>query len=152
MVLTRDAARRRSAVALAVAMAVLLLASSAAAQVLPPDAPPPSAERVSLRLPLAIYASSAGADLFTTHQALQRDGFYELNPVGGWLDEHPTGLVVFSAAADAAVVWSLHRWLAPRHSRLLRVGLYAASGVRFWLAARNASAVRAYDRRMAAGR
>jgi hypothetical protein len=103
---------------------------------------------VSLRLPLTVYASSAVADLYTTHAALQHDAFYERNPMGAWLDEQPTALVAFSAAADVAIVWSLHRWLAPRHSRLLRAGLYAAAGVRFWLAARNASALRAYERRL----
>jgi hypothetical protein len=107
---------------------------------------PPAEARVSLRLPLMVYAGSAAADLFTTHAALQRPGFYEKNPVGAWLDERPTTLVVVSATADAALVWGLHRWLAPRHSRLLRAGLYVASGVRFWLAARNAAAVRAHDR------
>jgi hypothetical protein len=112
------------------------------------DATRPAAadERVSLRFPLAVYASSAALDLYTTHAALQRGAFYEQNPMGAWLDERPTTLVAFSAAADTAIVWGLHRWLAPKRSRLLRAGLYAAAGVRFWLAARNAAAVRAYDR------
>lgn len=105
-------------------------------------------ERVSLRLPLTVYTSSAAADLYTTHAALRRGAFYERNPMGAWIDHRPTALVAFSASADAAIVWGLHRWLAPKHSRVLRVGLYAAAGVRFWLAARNAAATRAYDRQM----
>lgn len=130
-------------------VAAMSLASSSAAQDI--TRPAPLEERVSLRLPLAIYAGSAAADLYTTHRALQRDGFYERNPMGAWLDERPTTLVVFSAAADAAIVWGLHRSLARRHSRLVRAGLYAAAGVRLYFSARNASATRAYDRR-AAGR
>jgi hypothetical protein len=118
------------------------LAAQEATQQLPPQ------ERVSLRIPLAVYASSAALDLYTTHDALQREGFYERNPMGAWLDDRPTTLVVASAAADTAIVWSLHRWLAPRHPRLLRAGLYGAAAVRFLLAARNARAVRAHDWRV----
>jgi hypothetical protein len=128
-------------------MAASLTAPNATAQ--DTAEPPAEQERVSFRLPIAVYASSAAADLYTTHVALERGVFYERNPMGAWLDDRPTALVAFSATADAAVVWSLHRWLAPRHPRLLRAGLYAAAGVRFWLAARNAAAVRAYDRQTA---
>jgi hypothetical protein len=128
-------------------VAALATASPLAAQEATPQ--PPPQERVSLRLPLAVYASSAALDLYTTHEALQRDGFYERNPMGAWLDEHPTTLVAFSVAADTAIVWSLHRWLAPRHPRLLRAGLYGAAALRFWFAARNAEAVRAHDRQVA---
>jgi hypothetical protein len=128
--------------------AILSTASPAAAQE-ESTAAAAAEERVSLRLPLAVYASGAAADLYSTHAALQRDVFYERNPMGAWLDERPTALVAFSATADAAIVWGLHRWLAPKHSRLLRVGLYGASAVRFWLAARNMAAIRAYDRQVA---
>jgi hypothetical protein len=142
--------RRQSARRAATAswlLAALLFATHTAAAQEPADGTTPD-DPVSLRLPLTVYASSAVADLYTTHAALQHDAFYERNPMGAWLDEQPTALVAFSAAADVAIVWSLHRWLAPRHSRLLRAGLYAAAGVRFWLAARNASALRAYERRL----
>ncbi|MGE3843177.1 MAG: hypothetical protein AB7I50_16515 [Vicinamibacterales bacterium] len=129
-------------------LVVTTLAMSAVASA--QDSSPASIEgRVSLRLPLAVYSSSAVADLYTTHAALRRGVFYEKNPMGAWLDHRPTALVAFSATADAAIVWGLHRWLAPRHSRVLRVGLYAAAGARFWFAARNASATRAYDRQVA---
>lgn len=140
----RGPAAPRLAAASLVLAAMLFAACPAAAQDASDektsDAP------VSLRLSLTVYASSAAADLYTTHAALQHDVFYERNPMGAWLDERPSALVAFSAAADATIVWSLHRWLAPRHSRLLRAGLYAAAGVRFWLAARNAAALRAYER------
>ncbi len=141
---------RRSLSGALLVIAALATASPVAAQ----EASPAAAvdERVSLRLPLALYSSSAAADLYTTHAALQRGAFYEKNPMGAWIDHRPTALVAFSATADAAIVWGLHRWLAPRHSRLLRVGLYAASGVRFWLAARNAAATRDYDRQVARSR
>jgi len=138
-------ARRRLCGALVV-VTLLWMPAVAGAQ---ETAPRAIDDQVSLRLPLVVYTSSAAADLYTTHAALRRGAFYEKNPMGAWIDHRPTALVAFSATADAAIVWGLHRWLAPRHSRVLRVGLYAAAGVRFWFAARNASATRAYDRQSA---
>lgn len=139
-------AARRLAAASMVLVALLVAARPAGAQDAAPEKAPDAPVR--LRLPLVVYTSSAAADLYTTHAALQHDVFYERNPMGAWLDERPTALVAFSATADAAIVWGLHRWLAPRHSRLLRAGLYAAAGVRFWLAARNVAALRAHERQV----
>jgi hypothetical protein len=90
-----------------------------------------------LTLPTVVYASSAALDLATTYRALQYPGFAEKNPLGAWLDDSPTALVAFSAALDVGVVFAAHRWVAPRHPKLVKVGLYAASAVRFYLAYRN---------------
>lgn len=90
-----------------------------------------------LKIPLAIYVSAAALDLHSTHRFLQYQGIHEANPLGGWLEDSPKTLIVFSALADASIVYGLHRWIGPKHPRIERVALYSAAAVRIAMAGRN---------------
>ncbi len=90
-----------------------------------------------LWVPLTIYFSGAAADLTATHKFLQYEGIYEANPLGTWLSDQPTALVVTSALFDAGVVYTLHKVWGKRHPKLERVILYGAAAVRWHLAQDN---------------
>lgn len=105
---------------------LLLLASSAFAQ-----------ERPSLAGPLAVYAAGAALDVHSTYRALHYKGVKELNPLAAWADARPATFVVVAVAEDVAIVWALHRWIAPTRPTLFRVGLYAVGALRVGIAARN---------------
>lgn len=112
--------------AAAVALLLLLVASSAFAQ-----------ERPSFARPLAVYAAGAALDVHSTYRALHYNGVKELNPLAAWADARPATFVVVAVAEDVAIVWALHRWIAPTRPTLFRVGLYAVGALRVGIAARN---------------
>lgn len=99
-----------------------------------------------LYVPLLVYAASATADLHSTYQFLQYEGFREANPIMKGLSSQPGKLVGVSAALDAGTVYGLHklvnaRWLGGPHPRFERVALYAAATVRFMFALDNYRAI-----------
>jgi hypothetical protein len=95
------------------------------------------AEQPGFRVPLTVYAAAAVADNLTTYRVLGTGYGQENNPLVGWMDNRPATMLAVGAAADTAAVWALQRWLGPAHPRLVRVGLYVASGVRVALAVKN---------------
>ena len=90
----------------------------------------------SLKLPLAVYAGAASADLHSTYRFLQY-GYRESNPLGRWLDHNPPALITFSAAADAAVVYTVYKVWGQHHRKAARIVLYSVAAVRVGLAVHN---------------
>jgi hypothetical protein len=95
------------------------------------------AQDAGLRVPLAVYTAAAAADNVTTYRVLGTGYGQENNPLVGWMDNRPATMLTVGAAADAAAVWTLQRWLGPAHPRLVRFGLYAAAGLRITFAVKN---------------
>jgi hypothetical protein len=91
----------------------------------------------SLRLPTAMYLASASADVATTVYC-QSAGCREDNPMVNWLEPRGTTIMLVAGeSADLAGLWAWNRFIGRKHPKLAAIGLYAASGVRFAIAARN---------------
>lgn len=94
----------------------------------------------TLDAPTAIFAASAVTDWVTTHYLLQssngtREGA-ELNPLLRWAEGRPALMYSTAVALDVASVIGWKK-LTKNHSRVQKIGLYAAAGARFYLAYRN---------------
>lgn len=98
---------------------------------------PFTAQAEPIAIPISIYATAAALDLHSTHHFLGYNGLREGNPIGAWLSDRPTTLVVYSAALDASAVYLLHHWIGAAHPRLERVSLYAVAATRTALAIDN---------------
>lgn len=127
-----DLARRRGAGggrgATLLVILILLSGGVAAAQMPAP----------SLKVPTTLFAVAASADWATTHRILSTvPGAREANPMLGITHSHPTRTVLLGAALDVAGVWATHRFVAKKHPKWAKVGLYAATAFRLALVARN---------------
>jgi hypothetical protein len=92
----------------------------------------------SLKWPTIVYASSLAADYATTAQLMHYGGIQvEKNPLSQWTG-HPVGVIAAGVAADTATVLLWNKYVGRKHPKVAKIGLYVASGVRFYLAARNA--------------
>jgi hypothetical protein len=89
----------------------------------------------SLKLPTMVFAFAAGADAVTTYRNLSAGG-NELNYFLKDID-HTGATIAVSVAADVVGVWAWNRYVGRKHPKLAKVGLYAASALRFFVAARN---------------
>lgn len=116
----------RSVVAAMVSGLTLASPLSAAAQ-----------DRASLKLPLAVYASTAALDYHSTHHFLQFEGLQEWNPTIAWLDHRPKMMIAVGAAMEATAAYALHRWIGRKHPKVFRIGMYAVSGLHIVGALRN---------------
>lgn len=96
-----------------------------------------AAQQPGFRAPLAVYAVAAAADNVTTYRVLGTGYGQENNPLVAWMDHRPATMLAVGAAADTFAVWTLQRWLGPSHPRMVRLGLYAAAGVRVAFAVKN---------------
>ena len=97
---------------------------------------PQPTQAQSLKLPLAVYAGAASADLHSTYRFLQH-GHREANPLGRWLDHNPPALIAFSAATDAATVYTVYKVWGQHHRKAARIVLYSVAAVRVGLAVHN---------------
>jgi hypothetical protein len=94
-------------------------------------------ERSSLKLPTMIYAGAAAADVWSTADCL-RAGCNETNPAISWLQpQGATTMLAVGEGLDAFAVYAVHKWIAPKHPTLAKVGLYATAGLRASFAASN---------------
>jgi hypothetical protein len=103
-----------------------------------------------LVIPLAVYATAAAADLHSTYNFLQYEGFEEGNPMGRWLSNRPKTLIVSGALADVGIVWGLHKLLHRKgkgHSKWEKAALYGAATVRLMLARNNYEMVQGQPRK-----
>lgn len=89
----------------------------------------------------AVFGAAAAADWASTHYAL-RAGLHEANPLLAPCHDQPTATVVAGAALDAAWLWAVHRYVAPRHPKAAMIILYAAAAGRACIAARNVRVTR----------
>ena len=101
-------------------------------------APPPEAERPkeSLRTATAVFAVAFTADMITTAAFVARGG-HEKNPMLAPLQDEPVLMLTVAAATATAGVWAWNRYVGRKHPKIAKVGLYAAAGVEFFVAARN---------------
>ncbi len=112
---------------------------------LPMQAPEPVLPRqpatVSLRVPMLVFSSAAAADWITTYRNLQHPGEgrtgLEQNPLLHWTRNRPWPTVIAGASMDVAGVWAWNHYVGKRHPKAAKAGLYAMTGVRLWLTARN---------------
>lgn len=91
----------------------------------------------SLKVPTAVFAVAAAADWASTYRLLQRPEAREVNPMFGWLDNKPGPMVALGAATDAVGVAAWNKFVGKRWPKVAKVGLYAASAFRAYLAVRN---------------
>lgn len=96
----------------------------------------PSASAQDLKVPNSVFIAAATADWVSTYQFSQR-GARETNPLIKGLQSRPAVMVAAGAGIDLAGLWLWNRYVGKSHPRLAAVGLYAATGFRVFLAARN---------------
>lgn len=104
-------------------------------------APGAAQESSSLTVPTIIFAGASAADWATTYRNLSPYG-HESNPLLLVFHDRPAPTVLAGAALDGVGAWAWDRYVGRRHPKLAAVGLYAASGFRVFIAARNASRLR----------
>lgn len=90
-----------------------------------------------------LYLSAALADVATTGLAARQAGFYEGNPMYGWVIDQDAvargqrasvgqvgAVMAMSAAVDLATVYAVNKWVAPHHPTLAKALYLVGVGVR----------------------
>jgi len=110
-----------------------------------------------LRLALGTWLATASADLVTTYDVAahytqprftttgQFQVLNEANPYLHPLQSQPALLVSALAAQDAAEVWAVQRFVAPRHPKWAIAAYIAGALMNGWLAAHNVQHMRQLD-------
>lgn len=92
----------------------------------------PVTAQESLRIPTVVYFSAASSDWASTAYCLHHPLCHEGNPTLRWA-ERPlgtAGVIAVSAALDVAIVYAVHRWLAPSHPKIASALLYIGAADR----------------------
>lgn len=119
-------------------MALTLIAPPATAQTAEAVEPPIAENepaRPSLTLPTIVWAAAAATD-FGVSMRLQTMGIgEERNPLYRWTNDHGTvPMATVMLASNAVAVWAVHKWVAPKHPRLVKIGLYVAAAAHTYFA------------------
>lgn len=90
----------------------------------------------SLKIPSAIFLTSAAADWTTTYR-VGAVGGVEVNPLYSWAEPNQKLIVMTGVASDVAGLWMWNRFVGRKHPKIARAGLIGMSGFRFYLAVHN---------------
>jgi len=91
--------------------------------------------RISLKVPTVVFMTAAAADWATTYRV--GSAGVESNPLLHWTEPNQELLITVAVATDLAGLYAWNRLVGRKHPKIAAVGLYAMSGMRFWLAYRN---------------
>lgn len=97
----------------------------------------------SLKLPSTVFLASAAADWSSTAYCFTKPGCVERNPLLNWA--RPLGaptMISIGAAADLGSLYLVHRFVSPKHPKIVRVALYSYATVRAYVAVANVRDVR----------
>ncbi len=83
-----------------------------------------------------VFAGTAAADWTMTSYGINKGRVHEANPALQWARNEPWKIVAAGAAGDAAGVWALNRYVAPKHPKIAAVTLYAQAALRVYFVSR----------------
>lgn len=89
--------------------------------------------------PVALFATAAVADWTATYIGVSTHRLHEDNPMIAHLQQHPALMIGAGAGIDVAGAVAWTQLVGRHHPVLAKIGLYAATGFRTFLAIRNVS-------------
>lgn len=101
-----------------------------------------SASAQSLKAATYTFAVTAAADWTMTGVGLSKGAMTEGNPSLRWAHDNPVAVVAAGAAMDVAGVWTLHKWVAPKHPKIAAIVLYAQAATRVYFASKGVRMMR----------
>ena len=96
-------------------------------------------ETSNLRFSERLFVTSVVSDWTSTAYCTAQKFCKENDPEYSWAERSfgSPAMVAIGAGSDLLGVWVIHKWIGPKHPKVIAVSYYIASGFRFYLASKN---------------